>query len=266
MLATFRFQIAEKLGLSHSSQGEGSERHIAIRKNDPIQQKPKLKPSGRDKVPDSNSQGSTLEQEDQAVELAESENAQPFGKTDAFSNSSGNLVNCQYCGKNVIRANLASHQAHCQRAAKPAPVKKTHTVKPKSAVKKKKENSSSKSAIDQVDPDDFDALLAAAAEQNSKCTFRKCKVLTVTLGQTCEFCLQRFCLNHHIPEVHGCGDEAKAKARHVIIKEGILHRGSGFKETKLDPGKKAQLQRKLDKKLGDLSENRRTKKSQKNKD
>ncbi|XP_064609271.1 DNA-binding protein SMUBP-2-like [Liolophura sinensis] len=266
-------EIAEKLGLSHSSQGEGNERQIAIRKNTQKQQKPKLKPNVKGNLPESNSHG-ILELsvtsdsplvEDWAVELEDkTETVKPLGKTDAFSDSQGNLLNCQYCGKNVIRANLVSHEAHCQRVAKPVPLKKPNSAKPKSAVKKK--NNSSKSAIDQVDPDDFEALLAAATEQNSKCTFRKCKSLTTTLGQTCEFCLQRFCLNHHMPEVHGCGNEAKSKARHVIIKEGILHRGSGFKETKLDPEKKAQLQRKLDKKLGDMSENRRAKKPQKNKD
>lgn len=57
-------------------------------------------------------------------------------------------------------------------------------------------------------------------------------------------------------QVHGCGEKARAHARQRISREGVLYAGSGTKDRSLDPAKRAQLQRKLDKKLGELSSQR----------
>ena len=62
-----------------------------------------------------------------------------------------------------------------------------------------------------------------------------------------------------MPEVHGCGDAAKKAARQQISRDGKLFSGSGRPTTLPDPTKKAQLQRKLDKKLTEMSGERRTK-------
>lgn len=107
--------------------------------------------------------------------------------------------------------------------------------------------------------DDFDALINAVVKADSVCAFVKCKASVLTLGQLCLYCNRQYCLSHHIPEVHGCGDKAKAQARMRISKEGVLYAGSGKKDKSVDPNKKAYLQRKLDSKLKDMASQRKTK-------
>uniref|UniRef100_A0A8C6EMH7 Immunoglobulin mu DNA binding protein 2 n=1 Tax=Marmota marmota marmota TaxID=9994 RepID=A0A8C6EMH7_MARMA len=104
--------------------------------------------------------------------------------------------------------------------------------------------------------EDFDTLLSAAMKADSTCAFAKCSASVVTLGQLCQLCGHRYCLSHHLPEVHGCGEKARAHARQRISREGVLYAGSGTKDRSLDPAKRAQLQSKLDRKLGELSRQR----------
>lgn len=67
------------------------------------------------------------------------------------------------------------------------------------------------------------------------------------------------------PQVHGCGEKAKAHARQRISREGVLYPGSGSKDKSLDPAKRAHLQRRLDKKLSELTSQRKSKKKDKEK-
>ena len=64
-------------------------------------------------------------------------------------------------------------------------------------------------------------------------------------------------------EVHGCGDEARKAARQQISREGKLVPGSGAINHKPDRDKRAQLEKKLDKKLGEKNEQRQKKKKEK---
>ncbi len=73
------------------------------------------------------------------------------------------------------------------------------------------------------------------------------------------FKLLRFCLEHGLPEAHGCGDAARRAARQQISRDGQLYSGSGRPDKKPDPVRKAQLQRKLDKKVTDLEGQRKSK-------
>ncbi|XP_053175060.1 DNA-binding protein SMUBP-2 isoform X2 [Scomber japonicus] len=111
--------------------------------------------------------------------------------------------------------------------------------------------------------DDFDSLISAVMKAESVCSFVKCKASVLTLGQLCIFCNRQYCLSHHIPEVHGCGDKAKSHARMRISKEGVLYAGSGKKDKSMDPNKKAYLQRKLDSKLKDMATQRKVKSKEK---
>uniref|UniRef100_A0A8C8JZ02 DNA helicase n=1 Tax=Oncorhynchus tshawytscha TaxID=74940 RepID=A0A8C8JZ02_ONCTS len=106
---------------------------------------------------------------------------------------------------------------------------------------------------------DFDTLIDAVVKAERVCSFVKCKTLVIHLGQLCLFCNRQYCLGHHIPEVHGCGDQARANARMRISKEGVLYAGSGHKDKSVDPNKKAYLHRKLDSKLKDMEKQRKTK-------
>ncbi|KAG8012698.1 DNA-binding protein SMUBP-2 [Nibea albiflora] len=133
--------------------------------------------------------------------------------------------------------------------------------KPKSAkAKNRMKAGASDIAAAAAPDDDFDALINAVKKADSVCSFVKCKASVLTLGQLCLFCNRQYCLSHHIPEVHGCGDKAKSHARMRISKEGVLYAGSGKKDKSMDPNKKAYLQRKLDSKLKDMASQRKPKK------
>lgn len=109
--------------------------------------------------------------------------------------------------------------------------------------------------------DDLDSFLADLTKQDNSCHFPKCKTSTSVLGQICSHCTKRYCLGHFIPEVHGCGDLARAYARQQIRKEGIVTPGSGSQNKKPDPVKRLQLERTLEKKLDELGRKRSKKPS-----
>ncbi|XP_043829131.1 DNA-binding protein SMUBP-2 isoform X2 [Dromiciops gliroides] len=111
--------------------------------------------------------------------------------------------------------------------------------------------------------EDFDALVSATIKADNTCGFPRCKASVVTLGQLCPHCRQRFCLSHHIPEVHGCGEKARAHARQQISREGVLYAGSGTKDKSVDPVKRLHLQRRLDQKLVELKNQRKSKQKDK---
>lgn len=136
-----------------------------------------------------------------------------------------------------------------------------HAEKAKKSKSTKKQKK--KKILELESEEDFDVLIAAAMKENVSCAFACCKESTATLGQNCPFCARRYCLRHHIPEVHGCGDMAKARARALISRDGVLHPGSGVPSKLPDARTRAHLQRKLDKKLTGLEEQRRHKKKEK---
>lgn len=74
-------------------------------------------------------------------------------------------------------------------------------------------------------------------------------------------CCLSFILWLYFPQVHGCGEKAKVHARQRISREGVLYSGSGVKDKSLDPAKRAHLQRRLDKKLTELTNQRKSKKT-----
>uniref|UniRef100_A0A8C0PAR7 DNA-binding protein SMUBP-2 n=1 Tax=Canis lupus familiaris TaxID=9615 RepID=A0A8C0PAR7_CANLF len=131
--------------------------------------------------------------------------------------------------------------------------------------RKKKKETKGHAAVDLPSEEDFDALVAAAVKADNTCGLAKCTASVVTLGQLCQHCGRRFCLSHHLPEIHGCGERARAHARQRISREGVLYAGSGTKDRSLDPAKRAQLQRKLDKKLDELTSQRKSKRKEKEK-
>ncbi|KAF6103715.1 immunoglobulin mu DNA binding protein 2 [Phyllostomus discolor] len=131
--------------------------------------------------------------------------------------------------------------------------------------KKKKKDVKGPSAPGLPATEDFDALVSAAVRADNTCGFAKCTASIATLGQLCPHCVRRYCLGHCLPEIHGCGERARAQARQRVSREGVLHAGSGTKDRPLDPAKRAQLQRRLDKKLDELTGQRRSKRKGKEK-
>lgn len=278
-------QLAESRGLLHESIGEGKERRIVLRRKraqdrgsaqGQCQAKGNIKQSSgvsvasatttTAKVPSAGAQHQQKDNNKSSVEKS---------LTDSKESTDGTL--CSLCGKSVPAENFLVHSARCNKIAA---AKSTANVdsnaatfdkvaetggKKKNNKKKTSEATSgaattvkpSKLATKDAMPDDFDELIAAAIKENTTCSFAGCKTSVRTLGQNCEHCSRRFCLSHHIPEVHGCGDKAKVQARRMISERGVLYAGSGGPPSKAsDATKRKQLERKLHNKIDKLVDDR----------
>ncbi|XP_046352610.1 DNA-binding protein SMUBP-2-like [Haliotis rufescens] len=284
-------QLSEKLGLLHNSKGEGKDRHIVVSKPGIEGQEVKVvtsettgqghKPDVKVKTkPNRKEQKNTQDKENKQINDSsvmpdgietDTPEEVPCGINGDHVEKKRDKVTCEICGKEVLNANIQLHSVHCARQVK-AKLTQGQGQPSKDEVKSKKKTKNTKqdaalhrtaSALEKIDDDDFDSLIATVQKLDNRCCFTKCKQFTTTLGHTCDFCLRRFCLAHHIPEIHGCGADAKVAARQAMVKEGILFRGNVAPQRKLDPNKRAGLQRKLDKKLDDMAGKRSSKTSKK---
>lgn len=114
---------------------------------------------------------------------------------------------------------------------------------------KKKENKIEKANADAS----FDELLEAARQQDNICNAQRCKVKITILGQTCSYCNRRYCLEHSMPEVHGCGDRARREIRQTHLASSQTASAS------VPERKRPYLERKLQEKITS-KENQRKKK------
>lgn len=256
-------EIAEKIGgIDHVSVGEGHQRHIVVSKTEKKLSEPAKVSHSTSKSPAPEPVLGCLTSNDNIVEKAVTTNTKVKSKE---------LKLCQLCSKEVPLQNYDLHQLRCKPFSKSEDKCDTRSAsqpskegsKPKSA-KEKKRKTPKAAKPKPEEEEDFDELIADAIKENSTCHFKKCKTLVITMGQNCQYCAKRFCLSHHIPEGHGCGDKAKASGRAQISRDGVLHRGSGVPNKKPDPVKRAHLQRKLDSKLDKFAEQRHTKKKDDN--
>ena len=166
------------------------------------------------------------------------------------------MVKCQNCGHMTTTANLTLHELCCQGKPQSAVTSKStrSSAKQKKTKKKKESKENAVKNFSNTKEEDFHELIAMATKLSTRCNFEKCKESITVLGQKCRFCAMTFCLSHHIPEVHGCGREAKGQARQLISREGVLYGGSGVPNKLPSADKKAALQRKLDSKLNKMRE------------
>uniref|UniRef100_A0A673MUY0 DNA helicase n=1 Tax=Sinocyclocheilus rhinocerous TaxID=307959 RepID=A0A673MUY0_9TELE len=214
-------ELSEEMGLRHESQGEGKNRRITVSRP----------PSGLEK---------SVEPE------------QP----DVIACTAAKLQEELQKGPSQPAVDLKS--LHLERMRREQEKREEKKQQKQQSVRREPDPNTSKSQSF-LNYDDFDGLINAVVKADSVCGFVKCKASVLTLGQFCLYCNRQYCLSHHIPEVHGCGDKAKAQARMRISKEGVLYAGSGQKGKSVDPNKKAYLQRKLDSKLKDMASQRKTK-------
>jgi hypothetical protein len=98
--------------------------------------------------------------------------------------------------------------------------------------------------------DDDDALLDALIAAAGSCPTAGCTRSTTTTGAICAYCRLRFCYDHGMPETHGCGDDARAKARGAWLGGGgaAAHSGGHAKAKNKDVLKLA-----LDKKRAEIA-------------
>ncbi|XP_039924065.1 DNA-binding protein SMUBP-2 [Hirundo rustica] len=232
--------LAEEFGLQHLSSGEGRDRFISVRKRLPEQPPPPSEPP-----PPSQPLPQPQHPSGNTPDPAEpGESSEGSGKVDLKS-----------LHLERVRREKGRREEAARKVQEPS----------RGSRKKDKSEAKGKPAIGSAAEEDFDALISAAMEADRTCGFPRCKASVTTLGQLCHHCQRLFCLSHHIPEVHGCGEKAKAHARQRISREGILYPGSGSKDKSLDPTKRAHLQRRLDKKLSELTSQRKGKKKDKEK-
>ncbi|CAL4091423.1 unnamed protein product, partial [Meganyctiphanes norvegica] len=171
---------------------------------------------------------------------------------------------CATCGRDIPPANLSLHTIQCERAARLKKVQEEKKVKTHLQKKKKKKKcKQTKDAKPVKIHDDFDALLTEFSKEDNTCSFTRCKIPTSVIFQQCAFCRKTFCLQHHMAEVHGCGDAVRAHARKMVVREGKIYPGSGIPSKKPDHAKRKQLERKLNKKMNEYTDDRKTKKPDK---
>uniref|UniRef100_A0ABI8ASC9 Immunoglobulin mu DNA binding protein 2 n=1 Tax=Felis catus TaxID=9685 RepID=A0ABI8ASC9_FELCA len=224
-------QIAEEHGLRHDSAGEGKKRFITVSKRALPAPPP---PAGGPTAP-----GPT-------------EAEPPPGEQSGRDPPDLKALHLERLQREKSRREPQAEQG--QRASRSGPRKLPE--------KKKKKEAKGHVAMDLPGEEDFDALVSAAVKADNTCGLAKCTASVATLGQLCLHCGRRFCLSHHLPEIHGCGERARAHARQRISREGVLYAGSGTKDRSLDPAKRAQLQRRLDKKLDELTSQRKSKRKE----
>ena len=143
-------------------------------------------------------------------------------------------VICYICAQNILKSNFSLHEIGCARAnrLKQAEVNATKPTQQQQQAKKTAPPPKASPAPAPSVPkpktlsqklahiDDDDELLDAAIAAQSGCWFAKCKARTAMIGTTCPHCANRYCLEHAQPEVHGCGDAAKADARRGAVSAG----------------------------------------------
>ena len=127
-------------------------------------------------------------------------------QNDSNLNFRSDCRQCKNCLKFILNVNFMMHELHCAKVQREA------------ELKAKNSNSSEKGACGTSNPvkldtkikqnpivtantDDFDELINMFQATNNVCNFKGCKTLVKTLGQTCEFCRNRFCLTHSLAEV-----------------------------------------------------------------
>ncbi|KAG1944906.1 DNA-binding protein SMUBP-2 [Pimephales promelas] len=239
-------ELSEEMGLRHESQGEGKNRRITVSRPPSGPEKPVKEPEQPDVTE------CTAEKVQEESQKASSQAA----------------IDLKSLHLERMRREQEKREEKKQQKQQSMRLEPDCNASKKQSVKKPKATSkgSTKIKAGAVDiaaaataDDDFDSLIDSVVKADSVCAFVKCKASVLTLGQLCLYCKRQYCLSHHIPEVHGCGDKAKAQARMRISKEGVLYAGSGQKDKSMDPNKKAYLQRKLDSKLKDMSSQRKTK-------
>ncbi|XP_063014407.1 DNA-binding protein SMUBP-2 isoform X2 [Melospiza melodia melodia] len=251
--------LAEEYGLQHLSSGEGRDRYISVRKRVPKQptlpSEPQLPPEPLPEppLPSEPLPEPPLPSEPLPEPLLPSEPPLPSEPLPEPQHPHGNTpdpAEPKESSKSSGKVDLKSLHLERVQREKARQEEARKVQEPKSGKRKKdKSEAKAKPAIGSAAGEDFEALISAAMEADKTCAFSRCKASVTTLGQLCHHCRRLFCLSHHIPEVHGCGDRAKAQARQRISREGILYPGSGSKDKSLDPARRAHLQRRLDQKL-----------------
>uniref|UniRef100_A0ACB8G2P3 Uncharacterized protein n=1 Tax=Sphaerodactylus townsendi TaxID=933632 RepID=A0ACB8G2P3_9SAUR len=176
-------QWAEEYGLQHVSTGEGKERYISICKSVAATSFPQRDDEAHEQQLPHESQSPSEE-----IHSHEKGNSTSIGKVDLKTLHVERMQREKV--KQEARTKLNQKlNTNLQEIAKK---KLANEARGTAAIKTRVEN---------VTPEDFDALISAAMKADRTCSFPKCKASVMTLGQLCLHCNKHYCLSHHIPEV-----------------------------------------------------------------
>ena len=157
-----------------------------------------------------------------------------------------NVSSCPSCGKSIPKDDFKFHSHTCSKPQLSATVQKSTAkggkIQPSVAQKKGQPKKES---------DDLDTMLAEMTLLDSSCSLQGCKKKVNLLGLQCHLCCKRFCMEHNIPETHGCSEAAKKYARQAVKPRSTA--------TSKDASRRAQLHKKLESKLEELSSDRKSK-------
>ncbi|KUF84411.1 DNA-binding protein SMUBP-2 [Phytophthora nicotianae] len=163
-------------------------------------------------------------------------------------------------------ANSLLKDLHMSRLARQPPPAPTSSKKKKKNKKKKGQPKTVNTApIDDLkDGEDELEFLTRQANKSSNCAFQsssRCKKNTTMLGSVCKFCKLKFCYDHALPEVHGCGDAVRKFERAAFQQQ--MTRSSDVSNKKLTGDKRKLLKKKLDEKVSAKTASRTTKSKKK---
>lgn len=157
------------------------------------------------------------------------------------------VTSCPSCGRTIPEADFKLHSRSCSTpqasAMTEVSIAKGGKVKPVAARKKKGQP--------KKESEDLDTMLAEMTLLDSSCSFQGCKKKVNLLGLQCHLCHRRFCMEHNIPETHGCAEAAKKYARQAAKPRSTT--------SSKDTYKRAQLKKKLESKLEEFSFDRKSK-------
>ncbi|ETN14479.1 hypothetical protein PPTG_07525 [Phytophthora nicotianae INRA-310] len=159
-------------------------------------------------------------------------------------------------------ANSLLKDLHMSRLARQPPPAPTSSKKKKKKGQPKTVNTA---PIDDLkDGEDELEFLTRQANKSSNCAFQsssRCKKNTTMLGSVCKFCKLKFCYDHALPEVHGCGDAVRKFERAAFQQQ--MTRSSDVSNKKLTGDKRKLLKKKLDEKVSAKTASRTTKSKKK---
>ncbi len=146
--------------------------------------------------------------------------------------------------------NTLSSESEVPLFSKPTDSKCTISV---NAEKKCKKKSKQKTKSANVNDEDLDTLILEMSKLDSICAYLKCTKNVKLIGFKCPYCSRRHCVQHHLPEVHGCGDAIKSSARVL----GSTTSAHGTTESTRD---RAVLKKKLQSRIVKLSQKHKPRK------
>ncbi|CAF3479561.1 unnamed protein product [Adineta steineri] len=271
-------ELAEKHNLQHMSEGTGDQRHITVMKKSSIETSPKPQQTVKNNIEETNKQFRTFsllsEEKKDSIPIIDKNrkssteiSSEEIISTEKSESPVLDLTNrCRYCHKDIPPQNLQLHQLYCERV-NPLPsvttvnneISEATPSKLNIASDRPKTVNKKKDKLASMDDDaSFDDLLETARKQDNVCNAQRCKIKITLLGQLCSYCNRRYCFEHSMPEVHGCGHQARKDIRqtHITTHSNVK---PVYENNPIHKEKRPYLERKLQDKIASKEGQRKKK-------